>query len=86
MRDVRVGSKASRCVARKMLCGAFMPRARLLATLFFVIPSAGSGQAVSVLHIKVALVNAERKATPVASRSSRIWARPRTERHRRSTR
>ena len=42
-----------------------MLRALFLATLFFVSPRAASGQALSVLHIKVVLVDAERKATPV---------------------
>jgi hypothetical protein len=42
-----------------------MIRALLLATLVFVIPRAASGQAVGVLHIKVALLDAEGKAAPV---------------------
>jgi S1-C subfamily serine protease len=42
-----------------------MLRALILATLFFVTPRAAPGQALSVLHIKVVLVDAERKATPV---------------------
>jgi S1-C subfamily serine protease len=42
-----------------------MLRALLFATLFFVSPGAISGQAPSVLHIKVVVVDAERKATPV---------------------
>ncbi len=42
-----------------------MLRAVVLATLFFVMPRAGAGQALSVLHIKVVLIDAERKATPV---------------------
>ena len=42
-----------------------MLRALFLATLFFVSSRAASGQALSVLHIKVVLIDAERKATPV---------------------
>ena len=42
-----------------------MLRALVLATLFFVVPRAAAVQALSVLHIKVVLVDAERKATPV---------------------
>ena len=42
-----------------------MLRALALATLFLSIPRAGAVQALSVLHIKVVLVDAERKATPV---------------------
>jgi S1-C subfamily serine protease len=42
-----------------------MPRALVLAMFFVVIPRAASVQALSVLHIKVVLVDAERKATPV---------------------
>jgi S1-C subfamily serine protease len=42
-----------------------MLRALVLATLFLVMPRAGAVQALSVLHIKVVLVDAERKATPV---------------------
>lgn len=41
-----------------------MLRALLLATLVFVSSHAASGQALSVLHIKVVVVDAERKATP----------------------
>jgi len=42
-----------------------MLRALLLATLFFVSSRAAFGQALSVLHLKVVLVDADRKATPV---------------------
>jgi S1-C subfamily serine protease len=42
-----------------------MLRALLVATLFFVGARAASGQELSVLHIKVIVVDAERKATPV---------------------
>jgi hypothetical protein len=42
-----------------------MARAVLFATLFIVSSSAASGQAVSVLHVKVVVVDAEGKATPV---------------------
>ncbi len=43
----------------------FVLRALFLATLLFVNSGAASGQALSVLHIKVVLVDAEGKATPV---------------------
>jgi hypothetical protein len=42
-----------------------MLRALFLAALLFVNSSAASGQALSVLHIKVVLVDADRNATPV---------------------
>jgi len=42
-----------------------MLRALLFATLFFFSSRAAPGQALSVLHIKVVVVDAERKATPV---------------------
>jgi S1-C subfamily serine protease len=42
-----------------------MLRALLIATLLFVSSRAASGQELSVLHIKVVMVDAERKATPV---------------------
>lgn len=42
-----------------------MLRAFVLATLFFVIPRADAGQPLSVLHIKVVLIDAEQKTTPV---------------------
>ena len=42
-----------------------MVYALALATLVFAIPRSGAIQALSVLHIKVVLVDAERKATPV---------------------
>jgi S1-C subfamily serine protease len=42
-----------------------MLRALFLAALVFVSSSAASGQALSLLHIKVVLVDADRKATPV---------------------
>jgi S1-C subfamily serine protease len=42
-----------------------MLRALMLATLVIVIPRAVAGQTVSVLHIKVALIDAEGKAIPV---------------------
>jgi S1-C subfamily serine protease len=42
-----------------------MLRALFFATFFFVSLRAASGQQFSVLHIKVAVVDAERKATPV---------------------
>ena len=42
-----------------------MVRALILAMLLAVSPRAAAGQALSVLHIKVVVVDAERKATPV---------------------
>ena len=42
-----------------------MLRALVFATLAFVTSSAASGQALSVLHIRIAVVDAEGKATPV---------------------
>ncbi|MDP9324090.1 MAG: serine protease [Acidobacteriota bacterium] len=42
-----------------------MLRTLVLATLFFVTPRAEAVQALAVLHVKVTLVDAERKATPV---------------------
>ena len=42
-----------------------MPRALLFATLVFLGSSAASGQELRVLHIKVVVVDAERKTTPV---------------------
>src|SRR5438093_7674087 len=42
-----------------------MFRALLFAALFFVSSSAAPGQELSVLHIKVVVVDAERRATPV---------------------
>src|SRR5213596_1410858 len=42
-----------------------MLRGMLVAMLLFVSSSAASGQELSVLHIKVVVVDAERKATPV---------------------
>ncbi len=42
-----------------------MLRALLVATLCFISSRAASGQELSVLHIKVVVVDAERKATPV---------------------
>ena len=42
-----------------------MLRSLVLATLVLVMPSGAPGQTVSILHIKVVLVDAERKVTPV---------------------
>jgi hypothetical protein len=61
-----------------------MARAVLFATLFFVRSLAASGQELSVLHVKVVVVDAEGKATPVPrhalrpSGSSRRWMAPPT--------
>ena len=43
-----------------------MLRALILATLVFVVPRADAVQALSVLHIKVVLVDAGQRATPVS--------------------
>jgi len=43
----------------------FMLRALILAAIFLIIPRADSGQELSVLHIKVVLVDAGDNATPV---------------------
>src|SRR5437867_4477701 len=43
----------------------FMFRAAVLATLLFIIPRVSLGQALSVLHIKVVLVDDKQKVTPV---------------------
>ncbi len=42
-----------------------MARALVLASILFAVPCAASAQALSVLHVKVVLIDAERKATPV---------------------
>jgi S1-C subfamily serine protease len=52
--------------------------AMLFATLFFVGSSAASGQAVSVLHVKVVVVDAEGKATPVPRHALLISDNPPT--------
>lgn len=43
-----------------------MLRALIVATLVFVVPRADAVQALSVLHIKVVLVDADQRATPVS--------------------
>jgi S1-C subfamily serine protease len=55
-----------------------MLRALVLATLFLVVPRAAAVQAVSVLHIKVVLVDADRKATPVSRHALLISDDPST--------
>jgi S1-C subfamily serine protease len=50
----------------------------LLATLLFVGSRADAGQAQSVLHIKIVLVDADRKATPVARHALLISDNPAT--------
>jgi hypothetical protein len=55
-----------------------MLRAMVLATLVFAIPRAACGQALSVLHIKVVLVDAERKATPVPRHALLVSDNPAT--------
>jgi len=55
-----------------------MLRSLVFATLFLVVPPAVAGQALSVLHIKVVLVDAERKATPVPHHALLISDNPTT--------
>jgi S1-C subfamily serine protease len=55
-----------------------MVRALVLATIFFVIPRAASAQPLSVLHIKVVLVDADRKATPVPRHALLVSDNPAT--------
>jgi S1-C subfamily serine protease len=57
---------------------AAMLRALVLATLFFVVPPAVAGQELSVLHIKVVLVDAERNATPVPHHALLVSDNPTT--------
>jgi S1-C subfamily serine protease len=47
-----------------------------LATLFFLVPHAGSSQEFSVLHIKIVLVDAQHKETPVARHALLISVNP----------
>ena len=51
-------------------------RAVLVAALVSVVPRAADGQTPSVLHIKIVLVDAERRATPVARHALLISANP----------
>src|SRR6266536_377839 len=56
-----------------------MPRSLvILATLLSVIPRAAGGQTPGVLHIQIVLVDAERKATPVARHALLISDNPST--------
>jgi S1-C subfamily serine protease len=55
-----------------------MSRALILATLVVVMPPAAFGQELSDLHIKVALVDAERKATPVTRHALLVSDNPAT--------
>jgi S1-C subfamily serine protease len=59
------GEKAPLTSGRDEATMTVMVRALILAALFFVIPRVASGQPLGVLHIKVVLVDAERKTTPV---------------------
>ncbi len=56
----------------------FMFRAMILATVVFVIPTEAPGQALSVLHIKVVLVDADQKVTPVPRHALLISDNPPT--------
>jgi hypothetical protein len=53
-----------------------MLRALVVATLLFIPARAGPGQALSVLHIKVVLVDAERKVTPVPNHALLVSDNP----------
>lgn len=55
-----------------------MFRALILTTLLCVVPGAVSGQTLSVLHIKVVLIDAERRATPVPHHALLISDNPPT--------
>ena len=55
-----------------------MLRAMLFATLFVVSSSAAPGQELSVLHIKVVVIDAERKSTPVPRHALLISDNPAT--------
>ena len=55
-----------------------MLHALALATLSFMVPGVASGQPLSVLHIKVALVDAERHVTPVPRHALLISDNPAT--------
>jgi S1-C subfamily serine protease len=55
-----------------------MLRAVVLATLFFVIPRTSPGQALSVLHIKVVLLDANQKVTPVPHHALLVSDNPAT--------
>src|SRR5438034_9904883 len=55
-----------------------MLRAMVLTTLVFAIPHEAFGQALSVLHIKVVLLDAELKATPVPRHTLLISDNPAT--------
>jgi S1-C subfamily serine protease len=55
-----------------------MVRAMLLAALVLALPHAAPGQALSVLHIRIALVDAEGKATPVPRHALLVSDNPAT--------
>ena len=55
-----------------------MLRTLVIAALVLAIPPALSGQALSTLHIKVVLVDAEQKATPVPRHALLISDNPAT--------
>ena len=55
-----------------------MLRALALATLFAVLPGAASGQALSVLHVKVTLTDAARASMPVPRHALLISDNPAT--------
>src|SRR5204862_4647396 len=75
------GKASARCSRlrpdRKGLTGACR-RAVVLATLFFAIPHTFAGQALSVLHIKVVLVDANQTVTPVPHHALLISDNPAT--------
>src|SRR5258706_15868786 len=55
-----------------------MLRAVVLTTLFFIIPRVSPGQALSVLHIRIVLLDADQKATPVPRHALLISDNPAT--------
>ena len=61
-----------------------MLRTLAVATLLLAVPPAATGQAVSVLHIKVVLLDAERKPTPVPRHALLISDNPPTTTPRRA--
>jgi S1-C subfamily serine protease len=60
-----------------------MLHAVVLTTLFFVIPRVSSGQELSVLHIRIVLLDADQKATPVPRHALLISDNPATSAPRR---
>lgn len=57
---------------------ALMPRALILAQLVVVMPRSGASQELSVLHVRVALVDAENRPTPVPRHALLVSDNPAT--------